>query len=254
VTGRAVARLLLVAALLGGCVAAVPPPRYPVAPDARRAIELLETRWREFTGLRTLADVNVQRGRDRQRVRAVILARPPASARFEALSPLGQPLLVATIQDGSLTAYDATTNEAQTGPATSEIAGRLIGLPLDPEDLVAVLAGHAVPPRDVRVAEILPADDIGPSLQLVGEVNRRRIWMDLSTGIVRQLVITGGRAEARVRYERDDTGQMRGFDLTAAMSYVTASARYSNPSFDASLPPELFAFNVPNGAKITPIR
>jgi outer membrane lipoprotein-sorting protein len=255
VTVRAAASLFLVAAtVLGGCVTAAPPPRYPVGPEARRAIELLEARWRAFSGLRTLANVSVQRGRERHQGQAVILAKSPASVRFEALSPLGSPLLVATIQDGHVIAYDATRNEAQTGPATSEIAGRVLGLPLDPEDLVAVLAGHALPPRDVRVAEVLPADDVGPSLQLVGEVNRRRIWLDLSTGIVRQLDITGGRAEARIRYDRDDAGQMRGFDLSAGMSYVTASVRYSNPVFDASLPADLFAFSVPNGAKVTPIR
>jgi outer membrane lipoprotein-sorting protein len=246
--------LSLLALVVAGCATTLPPPRYPIPTDARHALDLLEERCGAFSGLRTLADVTVQRGTERRQVRAVVLARAPASARFEALSPMGSPLLVATIQDGRITAYDATTNEAQVGPATPEVTGRVLGLPFEPEDLVAVLGGCARPPRDIRIARLLPPDELGSSLELIGEVNRRRIWLELSTGVVRQLELTGGRAEARIRYLRDPAGEMRGFDLTAMMSYLTASVRYSNPVFDTPPPPELFALDVPKSATIKPLR
>src|SRR5262249_38388379 len=154
-------------------------------------------RWREVSDLRTLADVSVQRGSERYRVRGVILAKAPSSVRFEALSPLGQPLLIATIHDGRITAYDATTDEATVRPASAETAARLLSLPFEPEDLVGVLAGRPVPPRDLREAEILPRDGDGPSLNLVGSINTQRVWMDLETGVVRQVQVSGGRGDAR---------------------------------------------------------
>jgi hypothetical protein len=243
-----------IALVVAGCATTVPPPRSPIPPEARQAIELLEERWRAFSGLRTLADVVLQRGTERRQVRAAVLARSPASVRFEALSPMGPPLLVATIQDGTLTAYDTTTNEAQVGPATPDVTARVLGLPFEPEDLVAALAGCARPPRDIRIARLLPADDVGPSIELVGEINRRRIWLDLTTGVVQKLELTGGRAEARIRYLRGPGGEMRGFDLSAMMSYLTGSVRYVNPVFDAPPPPELFALDVPKSATIKPLR
>lgn len=230
-----------------------PVSRQPIAPDAQRALTLLADRWREFSDLRTLADISIQRGPERQELRAVLVAKAPASVRFEALSPLGQPLLLATIHDGQITAYDATTNEAYLGPASAEATGRLLGLPFEPDDLVAVLSGHAIPPRDVTAAELKSPDALGPSVELIGTQDRRRIWMDLASGVVRQIEVSGSR-RARITYQRDGTGVMEGFDVSAMLSYLTASVRYRNPEFAVDVPPDLFSFAVPKGAKIQHIR
>ena len=40
---------------------------------------------------------------------------------------------------------------------------------------------------------MLPRDADGPSVMLYGPVNRKRVWMDMSTGVVRQQQIVGGR-------------------------------------------------------------
>ncbi len=240
--------------MIAGCATVVPPPRQQLGADERRLIALLRDEWEHVTGLRTLADVTVQRGTQRQQVQGVVLAARPASVRFEALSPMGPPLMIATIRDGQLTAYDATTNEAHVGAATPEVTAHVLGLPFEPEDLVAALLGLALPPADVRVAEMVPPDALGPSIELIGPVNRRRIWMDTTTGLVHQVDLTGGRAEARIRFVRDPDGTLRGFDMTAAMSYISASVRYKNPVFNAEIDPTLFAFAIPKSAKIQDIR
>jgi outer membrane lipoprotein-sorting protein len=244
----------LLALVATGCAIAPPPPRSIIPVPARRAATLLAERWREVSDLRTLADVSVQRGTERHRVRAVILAHAPASVRFEALSPLGQPLLVATIHDGRITAYDATTDEATVGPATAETAARLLSLPLEPEDLVGVLAGRPAPPRDLRGAEILPPDADGPSLNLVGAINTQRVWMDLETGVVRQLQVSGGRGDARIVFRRDPAGELTGFDVTAGMGLIRSVVRYENPTFGVVVDAERFVFTPPKGAKIREIR
>lgn len=243
--------MLLAAA---GCATVPAVPRQRIGPEAQHALDRLTARWRQFTGLRTLADIRVQRGGERQQLQGVLLAKPPGSVRFEALSPMGQPLFLATIHDGRLVAYDATTNEATVGPATAETAARVMNLPFEPRDLVAVLAGHAVPPEDVRVADVLAPDQLGPSIELVGDVNRRRVWMDLDTALVQQVELTGGRAEARIRYVRTSAGETQGFDLTSTLGYASATVRYRDPTFAAELPDELFSLAIPNSAKIQEIR
>ena len=244
-----------VLALLGaGCAIALPPPRQAVPEDARHAIGLLVARWHAFEDLRALADIVIERDAERQAFTGVLLARAPASVRFEALTPLGQPVLLATIHDGRFTAYNAATNEATAGEATPETTARLLGLPLEGDDLVATLAGRAVPPRDLRLAEIQPADELGSSVLLVGAVHEKRVWMDLQTGVVRQVRIAGGRVAATVSFRRDDGGQLAGFDLAAAERQVTGTVAYRRLEMDVGVPVDRFLLTVPKDAKIQQIR
>jgi|KBSSwiStaDraftv2_1062776.scaffolds.fasta_scaffold124142_2 outer membrane lipoprotein-sorting protein len=257
VSGRKLRSSLLVLLTLGlvaGCTLAMPPPRQSVSEEARRAIDLLITRWHAFTDMRALADMVVDRGGQRQQLSGVLLAKAPGSVRFEALSPFGQPILIAVVHDERLTAFSALTNEAVGGEATAETTARLLGLPLEPQDMVAVVSGHAVPPRDIRLAEILLPDALGPSLSLVGAVSEQRIWMDFQTGIVRQLQIVGGRAAATVTYQRDDDGRLTGLDVSAAERYVTGTVRYRSLATGVDLQPESFVLTLPKDAKIQPIR
>jgi len=230
------------------------PPRQPVSEEARRAIDLLITRWHAVTDLRALADITIDRGGQRQQLNGVLLAKAPGSVRFEALSPFGQPIVIAVVHGGQLTAFSTLTNEAVVGEATAETTAHLLSLPLEPHDLVAVVSGHAVPPRDLRLAEIMPPDALGPSLSLVGSVSEQRIWMDFQTGLVRQLQIVGGRAAATVTYLRDDMGRLTGFDLTAAERYVTGTVRYRNVATGVGLSDDRFALALPKDAKTQSIR
>src|SRR5215510_1578687 len=94
---------VLVVLLLTGCAIAPPTPRAPVSGEARAVVDRLTARWQEFHDLRGLADVTLTRGSDRQRVNGVLLARSPASVRFEVLSPFGQPFLLVVINDTATT-------------------------------------------------------------------------------------------------------------------------------------------------------
>lgn len=237
-----------------GCTIALPPPRQAVPEDARRAIDLLNTRWHSVTDLRALVDIDVDRNGRRQRLTGVVLAKAPGSVRFEALSPFGQPFLIAVVHEGHLTAFSALTNEAMVGEATAETTARLIGLPVEPQDLVAVVAGYAVPPADLRQAQILPPDALAPSLSLVGAVSEQRIWMDFKTGVVEQTQIIGGRVAATVTYRRDSDGRLTGMDVSAAERYVTGTVRYRDLATGIGLGPERFALTLPKDAKTQPIR
>ena len=217
-------------------------------------IDLLVTRWHAVTDLRALADIVVERGNQRQQLTGVILAKAPASVRFEALSPFGQPYLLAVVHDGRLTAYNTVNHEAVVGAATAETTAQLLNLPLEADDLVAVVTGSAVPPRGLRRAEILPVDDVGPSISLIGDVHEERIWLDFETGVVRQLEIIGGRLAATVSYERDDEGRLTGFHVSAADRYLTGSVHYRDVATDVGLTPDRFALTLPKDAKTQTIR
>ena len=207
-----------------------------------------------MSDLRALADITVEQGNRRDQLTGVLLAKTPASVRLEALSPFGQPFLLVTIHDDRLTAYNVAANEATVGPATAETAARLLKLPFDPDDLVGILAGRAVPPKDLRQAAILPPDARGPSLSMVGPLNEQRVWMNFQTGVVQQIQIIGGRIDARVAYDRDEAGSLKGFNLTAAQSWLTGTVRYRDVVENGGVDAERFAFSVPKGAKIHEIR
>jgi outer membrane lipoprotein-sorting protein len=244
----------LLAVALAGCAVAMPPPRQAADEEARRALGVLIARWHAFTDLRALADITIEKAGERQRLTGVLLARAPGSVRFEALSPFGQPFLFVTVHEGRLTAYDAATNEATVGEASAETTAQLLSLPLEPDDLVAVLSGRAAPPRDLRVVEILPADEHGPSLNLIGAVHSKRVWMDFTTGVVRRLSITGGRAAAVLSYLLNAEGNLTGFDVSAGEGYVTATVRYRTLAMGVGVEPERFTFALPKDAKTRAIR
>ena len=245
--------LCLQVALLAACTTV--PPREPIGDDARRVLALLAERYSEFISMRALADVSLTRGGERQRVQGAVLIRAPSSVRMEALSPFGPPLMVLTVSNGQITAYNALKNEALVGPADSETISKVLRLPLDPDDLVSVLAGRFAGPRDLRSAEVRPPDEMGPSLELVdGAGGRQRVWLDLGTGVIQQRQLFGSRFNALIKYRRDGTGALAGFDLDAAMSYVTGSVTYMNLVEGEDIDPERFTLAIPKGAKTQPIR
>jgi len=246
--------LVLVVTLAAGCARPFAPPRQPIPDDARRALTLLAQRWSEFADLRSLADLDVERGRDHQRLIAVVLAKAPASVRFEALSPLGQPFLMVTMHEGQLVAYNTSTNEAIVGPATPDTTAKLLSLPFEPHDLVGVLAGRPAPLADVRVAEVTPADADGPSLVVVGSVHQQRIWMDFATGIVRQIEITGGLYAVRVTFERGPQGDLAGFRFAAPRADARGHVRYRDAAVNAGVDDDRFRITLPETAKIQQLR
>ena len=222
--------------------------------DAQRAVDLLRARLKEFTDFRAQADVLVQRGDTKHQVPGVLLLKPPGSLRFEALSPFGQPLLIATMHEGQIVAYDVGHHAATLGPATPTMAARKFGLAIAPEDLVGLLAGFPVPPSDLRVAEIFAPDEHGRSLEMTGVIHRQRVWMDFNTGVVHRVLVSGAWLEALLVYERAEDGTVVGIDLSAAQDNVTGRVRYQNVSVNSGIEPDRFVFPIPPGAGVERLR
>ena len=94
----------------------------------------------------------------------------------------------------------------------------------------------------------------GEAVQLAIGTGPERVWLDLGTGLIQQRQIFGSRFNALIKYRRDGSGTLAGFDLDAAMSYITGSVTYQNLVEGEGIDPERFTLTIPKGAKTQPIR
>ena len=241
-------------ALLTGC-ASLPPVRQPLAPEAHRLIDLLSRRWHEFADLRTLAEITIHRDGRVQRLTGVLLLRAPVSLRFEALTPWGQPFLLLVGNAESVTLYQVADNRAVIGPASAKATERWLGVALEPEELVGILAGYALPIKDPYSAEIVPADGVGPSIKLTGAVGVQRIWADPETGVVRQVELLGSKNPTRITYAGGGPADPpASLTLTALDAPLRVSIRYRDPRLGTGPSPDLFTLTLPEGVKIQQFR
>lgn len=240
-------------ALLSGCASL--PPRQPLPPEAHRLIDLLSRRWQEFDDLRTLAEITIHRDGRVQRLTGVLLLKAPASLRFEALTPWGQPFLLLVGNAESVTLYQVAENRAVVGPASARATERWLGVALEPDELVGILAGHVLPLKDPYSAELVPADGVGPSIKLTGAAGVQRIWADPETGIARQVELLGSKNPARVTYEGSGPDRPpSSLTLTALDAPLTVSIRYRDPRLGTSLSPDLFTLTLPDSVKVQQFR
>jgi outer membrane lipoprotein-sorting protein len=264
-------RSLLVALLvIGGCARLLPPPRQELSPPVRAAVGKLAERWNQFSDLRSLATMELTRPDGRDRFTGVLLVKSPASLRFEALSPFGQPFLFLVLHDDDLIVYNAAENEALLAPATADSMAKLVSLPFEPADLVSILAGRPAPPADLRRAELADVEldkgavegqrpdpqarGRGRPLVLVGPNHEMRVWMDLETGIAHEVEISGGRYEVSVRYERDARGELSALTLSAPRARIAGRIDYQEPAINTGVDSERFTLVVPPSAKVERLR
>jgi outer membrane lipoprotein-sorting protein len=240
--------LVLLGTLLvaGGCVTL--PPRKPLPPEVEAARAALETRAKSFHDLRTQAELRIRRGDRVDRLTGVLLLRAPAELRFEALAPFGPPILVVASNADTVTVWDVAQQRAYLSRSSPDATKRWLGLALGAEELVALLAGNALPPRDPRSGEMLPADATGPSVVFETNDGRQRIWLDPTSGAAKQVEWTGGSQPARVVFRPE------GPHLSTLDGKLDVDVQYKNPQRDTGFDPELMTLTVPQGVNIQDFR
>jgi outer membrane lipoprotein-sorting protein len=239
---------------LAGC-ASVAPPRQPIAPEAQTARALLEERWRAFSDLRTLAEIRIRRGRTVQRLGGVLLLRAPYALRFEALSPLGTPVIIVATDARSVTLWEVLDQRAVILRASPEANRRWLGLPLAGEDLVALLAGRVRLLSDPLAADLLPPDAVGGSLRLTGPRSQQRVWFDPDTGQARQVEWTEGDSGARAVFAPSAVdGLPAGLTLSTQDGQLEVRVRYQDPRMNTGFDPGLLQVTVPEHVRIQDFR
>ena len=237
---------LSIVAVSGGCASL--PPRQPLPPDVLAARATLEARWQDFHDLRSLAEIRIHRGSRVDRFSGVLLLRAPASFRFEALAPFGSPLLVVASDADAVTVWEVPSERAFIGRSSPDANRRWLGLALGSEDLVGLLAGYALPARDPLSGQMLPADDVGPSVAFETADGRQRIWLDPTSGKARQVEWTGGSQPARAVFTAD------GVRLATLDGKLEVTVRYRDARRDSGFDPALLKLTVPQGVRIQDFR
>jgi outer membrane lipoprotein-sorting protein len=254
VVQRVLALALGWALALAGC-ASIPPARPSVSPEAVTARTRLMERWQEFQDLRTLADVRIKRGNKTQRVTGVLLLKAPSSLRFEALSPFGTPVYVVSGDGKSLIVWEVLDQRAYILPASREASRRWLGVDVNANDLVAALAGRAVPLDHARETALLPPDDLGPSLSLRGDDGTQRIWFSPDTGAPRAIEWSGGSNPARAVFADGGAGSPpAGVTVATLDGKLEVQVKYREPRMNTGFDPDLLRLTVPEHVKIQDFR
>jgi hypothetical protein len=134
----------LVALLVVGCSACGSGAKtrtYPAPPAVDLVTHLREARQRANKNLRADTKADAWIGNDRAKVTVNILGEWGGRFRFQAEGP-NNATVADLASDGQEYCFiDAQKNCGECGPATPESIGRLVGLALEPDDLMAVLLG-----------------------------------------------------------------------------------------------------------------
>ncbi len=239
---------LLVLLSLAACATSPRRPAPPLSPEVRGLLEELEARWKQFEDLRGVVELRLERRESRQRFTGPLLLKAPASLRFEALSPLGQPLLVVAMDGELFTLYSLHDDRAVVGPATERAMGRWLDLPLPPATVVAILAGYVLPLPEISAGALVhEGDHVRLDLQQEGAL-MQRIWFDLL-----------GREPRRVKWEGRGVrveailGPDHGVTLRIPERGTTLSLRYQERDLGVGLPPARFRVELPEGTPVTRI-
>jgi len=247
---------LLLAAAVGGCATTAPAPAPPpVTEEARAALSRIEQHRRSLRDLRSRADITIRRSGRAQRLTGVLLLLgEPAAMRFEALSPLGTPVLIVAGDPKSVTLWEVLDNRAYIAPASPDANRRWLGLALSVEDLVALLGGRVRAMPDPTTVELVAADAVGPSLRLTGAPGEQRIWFDPDSGQARQVEWTG-KNPARVTFTPAPAdGPPAGFTLETADGSLRVAIVYREPRMNTSFDPALLTLTVPQDVRIQDFR
>jgi hypothetical protein len=253
-SGR-VRNLLVPAAvcMMIGCATVAPPPAKPQLPakqwQAGELISSLGERHKQFRSLRALARLDYAGPDGKGNVQEAVLVQRPDRLRLETLTFLGAVLIV-TVNDREIIGYHPREGIFVRGPRTKENLLRYTQIPLELNEMTALIMG--LPPVDTGA----PVRQEGPAV--VFSPNGRK----------QDVVTFEAQTPVPTIWERfNDAGAI---ELSAQFSdFIPTSAgpfpsrivieahlqkrkleiRYQQPEINASLPPEIFTQEKPAHAE-----
>ena len=170
-------RTVLVALLLAACGGAQVKRTTP-APTAQELLDHLAGLPQRAPTLNARTKSDVRLGNDRVNVTVDILAEWGGKLRFQAHDP-NESTAADLASDGKEYCFvDVHNNCAECGPATPERVARLIRIPLEPDQVVAVLMGSAPILRDATAAESWDPDGGHEVLTLTAGDATERVVLD----------------------------------------------------------------------------
>lgn len=132
--------ILAAALLLTGCPGRFSRPD-TFSEDPQPLYAAIAAREAAISSLRGQLRLEVWRGDERVRLRQLVAVQTPDKLRIDSLSPFDQPLSTLVSDGETLSIYDLGAKRFLQGAATPENLVRLVPIPLEPEDLAALLRG-----------------------------------------------------------------------------------------------------------------
>ena len=250
---------LVCVAALTACAAR--PPARPAAPGVPHppAVDLFTAATTQCAGLTTFtAALRLSGKAGVERLRGTLLTglAAPASLRFEAVAPFGQPFFILAGTGGRATLLLPRDDMVLADAQVPDVLERLTGLRLGAEDLRMLLSGCLALPAS-------PRDGLryGPDWQSVVVGAQTIAYLRTIDG--RPRVVAADDGEWRVdyaQYQNDWPRQVRirsvagDVDMTAALEDVSINTDIDSRAFEVTVPPDAEPITLDHLRSVVPLR
>jgi outer membrane lipoprotein-sorting protein len=223
----------------------------------------INQRWQTVEELRALVRTTITSTQGRYSTRQTFLWHRPASVRLDTLSLLGQPTMTLVADPAGASIYYPQQGKFFQGPATATTFARVIGLPLNVEDVAPLLVGSLQLSPTHKVATMHLQSDAGMYLlRFLGAGGQliQDVWVDPDQMLPQRAIrYTPGNVPA-VDIAYSDFRPIGDhvlfpFELVIWVPHIETEVRLQFLTVDRNpgLPPTVFQLSPPAGVQVAPL-
>jgi outer membrane biogenesis lipoprotein LolB len=277
--GRTTVVCLVAATLLGACAARAPArPAGPTTPDPT-AIEAFTQATKQCIGLKTMtAELRLSGRAGSEKLRGTLHTglAAPASVRFEAVAPFGQPFFILAGRDNRATLLLPREQRVLADAAVADVLEHITGLRLTANDLRLILSGclaeSAVPsdgrswPGGWRAVTLTDstASKSEPSSSSPQQATAPEMTAYMKTINGVPLVVAADRGPWHIDYSNHQNGWPRrvrirsatnvGIDITATLEQIEINTEVDERAFVVDVPAGAAPMTLDHLRSVAPLR
>jgi outer membrane lipoprotein-sorting protein len=257
--------------LLVGAVSCMPRPplsepasRSATDTSPERILTSFDQRWELAADLRALARVSATSAQGRYSTRQTLLWRRPALLRLDALSLFGQPSMSLVADAAQVLIYYPAEGTFFQGPSSAATLARVIGLPLDVDEVVPLLMGYIRPSPAHQVSALYLQTDDGMHLLRFAGVEGRLIqdaWVDPEQLLPRRVLRYTAQGTTAVdivysdfRHLTDTFPASHALAIWLPQAETEIRIQFLTVELNPGLSPALFQLSPPAGVRIHPLQ
>lgn len=245
--------LILFVLIIGACAkpTLAPLPIYPGLEN--ELLAALEGQGDRFQSLKGMASMKLKYGARSMNFSSAVVLQKPDSMRFEVLSPFGASYLQASSDGQRLNLYVPTEGRFFSGPPDPENLQLLTQMPIEIEDMVALML-YEIPVLPGEVSGLSARAQDGYTLTLQRDDLRQEIWFDRDKRLVSSFWYRGDNLEVEIAYDEFAYGS--GFPEKIRLSQpgnnAFMQAVFKSPNVNVQVDPKLFSLKPPSGVPVEP--